>query len=93
MNLPSFSLTMQIFQEGNTYIAHSPELDVSSCGETPEKARKNFQTAVALFVKEAEKMGTLQQILQEAGFLKKGAYAWEAPQWIAFEKVAIPFHA
>jgi predicted RNase H-like HicB family nuclease len=59
--------TAQIFREGRTYVAHTPELDVSSCGGTKEKALKNLKEAVRLFLEEAEKMGTLDQILQEAG--------------------------
>ena len=43
-----------IFQEGNTYVAYSPKLDVSSCGGTVDEARNNLKTAVGLFLEEAE---------------------------------------
>jgi predicted RNase H-like HicB family nuclease len=59
--------TAQIFREGRTYVAHTPELDVSSCGGTKDRALRNLNEAVRLFLEEAEKMGTLDQILQEAG--------------------------
>ena len=55
--------TTQIFREGRMYVAHTPELDVSSCGGTKERALKNLKEAVRLFLEEAEKMGTLDQIL------------------------------
>ena len=42
------------------------ELDVSSCGGTKERALKNLKDAVRLFLEEAEKMGSLKQILREA---------------------------
>ena|ERR1039457_2928109 len=58
--------TTQIFKEGRTFVAHTPELDVSSCGGTKEKALKNLEEAVRLFLEEAEKLGTLEQILEEA---------------------------
>ncbi len=29
-----------IFEEGETYISYSPKLDVSSCGNTVDEARK-----------------------------------------------------
>jgi len=45
-----------IFQEGKTYVAHCPELDVSSCGHDVEEAQRNLKTAVRLFVEEAEKL-------------------------------------
>ena len=60
--------TIRIFKEGRTYVAHALELDVSSCGGSKEKALSNLKEAVRLFLEEAEKMGTLEQILEEAGF-------------------------
>lgn len=63
--------TTQIFKEGRTFVAHTPELDVSSCGGTKEKASKNLKEAVRLFLEEATKMGTLGQILEEAGYSKR----------------------
>ena len=44
-----------VFLEGQTYVAYSPELDVSSCGKDVDEARKNLWTAVRLFVEEMEK--------------------------------------
>jgi predicted RNase H-like HicB family nuclease len=55
--------TTQVFKEGKTYVAYTPELDVSSCARTEEKARRNLIEAVRLFLEEAGKMGTLDQIL------------------------------
>ena len=51
-----------IFREGSTYISYCPELDVSSCGNTVDEARKNLKVAVSLFLEVAEKMGTLHDI-------------------------------
>lgn len=48
-----------IFQEGQAYVTHCPELDVSSCGKDIDEARRNLKTAVRLFIEEAEKLGTL----------------------------------
>jgi hypothetical protein len=48
--------TTRIFKEGRTYVAHALELDVSSCGGSKD------QEALRLFLDEAEKMGTLDQI-------------------------------
>jgi len=57
-------LTTQIFKEGRSFVAHTPELDVSSCGRTKEKASRNLKEAVRLFLEEVAKMGTLDQILK-----------------------------
>ena len=58
----------RIWKEGNVYVSYCPQLDVSSCGDTIEEARRMLREAVSLFVEEAEKMGTLQIILEEARF-------------------------
>lgn len=60
--------TTRIFKEGRTFVAHALELDVSSCGSTKEKALNSLKEAVRLFLEEAEKMGTLNQILEESGY-------------------------
>lgn len=60
--------TTQIFKEGRTYVAHTRELDVSSCGSTEAKAVANLKLAVRLFLEEAETMGTLDQILEGPRF-------------------------
>jgi len=54
--------TTQIFEEGRMFVAHTPELDVSSCGETKDRAARNLKEAVRLFLEESAKMGTLDQI-------------------------------
>jgi predicted RNase H-like HicB family nuclease len=74
-----------VFQEGKTYVAYSPKLDLSSCGNTVDTARKNLKTAVQLFLEEAANMGTLDEILKEAGFEQEGADIWLAPRIVATE--------
>lgn len=59
--------TTRVFKEGRAFVAHALELDVSSCGGTKDRARRNLKKAVRLFLEEAEKMGTLEQILEETG--------------------------
>ena len=77
--------TTQIFKEGRTYVAHTQELDVSSCGGTKQRALKNLKEAVRLFLEEADKLGTLDQILEEAGFLKRNRKL-EGPKLISSSK-------
>lgn len=43
----------QIWKEGKMYVAYAPQLDISSCGETREKAKKNLREAVEGFLEEA----------------------------------------
>ena len=81
--------TTQIFKEGRTYVAHTQELDVSSCGGTKQRALKNLKEAVRLFLEEADKLGTLDQILEEAGFLKRNRKL-EGPKLISTQRISLP---
>ena len=79
--------TTRVFKEGRTYVAHALELDVSSCGGTKERAIRNLKEAVRLFLEEAEKIGSLKQILDEAGYSKKGR---PGPESISVQRVTLP---
>ncbi len=81
--------TCQVFREGKTYVAYARELDVSSCGQTRPKAEKNLLEAVHLFLEEAEKMGTIQQILEESGYVKRKRRL-EGPKFIGVQHVSLP---
>jgi len=77
-----------IFMEDEKYIAFCPELDVSSCGESVEHAKNMLKTAVRLFLEEAEKMGTLEEILEESRYTKDENGRWLPPRLIATELVS-----
>ena len=77
--------TVQIWKEGNQFVAHAMPLDVMSSGKTPEEARKALDEAVHLFLVTAADMGTLNEILQETGYeFKEGR--WISPPWVAIER-------
>lgn len=78
-----------IFKEGETFIAYCPKLDISSCGNTIDEARKNLKTAVRLFLEESEKMGTLEDILTESGYEKTDLNRWMTPRLVATELMSI----
>lgn len=72
----------EFFKEGDLYVSLAPELNVSSFGETLEEAKRSIQEAVEAFVEECERMGTLDEVMEEAGFLKRG------DQWLPRQPVA-----
>ena len=72
----------EFFKEGDLYVALAPELNVSSLGETLEEARRSIQEAVEAFVEECERMGTLHEVMEEAGFSRKG------DRWLPREPLA-----
>jgi predicted RNase H-like HicB family nuclease len=81
--------TTQVFKEGDTFVAHTPELDIASCGDTEQRALENLNEAVTLFLEEADKIGTLNQILEEAGFFKHGDRL-EGPEFIRTQRISLP---
>lgn len=83
--------TTQIFKEGRAFVAYTRELDLSSCGGTKETALRNLKDAVRLFLEEAEKMGTLKQILEEAGYSTGRKGRLEAPRMISTLRVSLAF--
>jgi len=80
------------FEEGNKVIAYSPAFDLSSCGDTEEKARSRFAEAVTIFLGEITKMGTLNEVLEECGWRKvPKKHGWYPPVYKATEEaISIP---
>lgn len=87
----AITYTVQVFKEGKFYVARAPELDVASQGATVEDAKKHLREAVEAFVEEAQHMGTLTDILEEAGY-ERTSEGWKAPDLLAQERarVALP---
>ena len=77
--------TVQIWREGKQYVAHAMPLDIMSAGETADLSRHALDEAVELFLKTALDMGTLEQVLEEAGYASKGD-TWESPSWVGVER-------
>lgn len=82
--MPNFSFDVHIFKEGDAFVAHAPKLDVSSCGDTDEEARRNIREAVSAFLEAAERMGTLGEVLEESGY-RLVADEWRGPEFVAFD--------
>ena len=61
-------LSEEIWKEGNMYVSYCPEIDITSCGETIEQAKKNLKEAILINIEETKKMGTFRKFLQDAGF-------------------------
>jgi len=58
-------LPVIIFKEGKKFVACSPALDLSTCANTFEQARRRFAEAVDIFFQEILKMGTLEDVLNQ----------------------------
>jgi predicted RNase H-like HicB family nuclease len=64
----SIPYTSHLYKEDDQIVALCPELNVSSFGDTTEEALAALQEAVTLFLEECQRMGTLEIVLEEAGF-------------------------
>ncbi|HPY73759.1 MAG TPA: hypothetical protein PK377_11270 [Methanothrix sp.] len=65
---PRIVFRAEFFREDDLFVGLAPELDVSSFGESLEEAKRSLEEAVLAFVEECEAMGTLEEVLREAGF-------------------------
>jgi predicted RNase H-like HicB family nuclease len=61
-------LTEELWKEGSMYVSYCPELDIASCGETVDQAKKNLKEVILINLEESKKLGSLDKLLQEAGF-------------------------
>jgi predicted RNase H-like HicB family nuclease len=86
--MEDFSFDVHIFKEGATYVAYVPALDVSSCGATDDDARRNIRDAVRGFLATTADMGTLDNILQEAGYEREGE-KWRAPEFVSVNRLTM----
>ncbi len=77
--MQGISFTVHMFKEGKACVAYVPALDLSSCGSTDEEALKNIRDAVRGFLETSTDMGTLPEILEEAGYEREGE-TWRAPE-------------
>ena len=77
-----------IFKEDDIYIAYCPKLDLSSCGRDVNHAKEMLNIAVKSFLEQAEEMGSLIDILEEAKYQKNSSGRWVPPKLIATELVS-----
>ena len=80
---------MIVFKEEETYVAYARELDLSSCGNSVPHAKEMLRTAIRLFLEEAEKMGTLNDILSEVNYTVNHDGRYVPPKIIAAEEVSL----
>lgn len=86
--IPNITFTVQIFREGKMFVSYAPEFEVSSCGYTLEEAKKNLKDAVTGFLETARDIGTLQSILEEAGYTYKNKH-WLDQELLVMDRLSL----
>ena len=88
--MQEISFTVHLFREADAFVAHVPELDLSTCADTAENARRNVRDAVRGFLETAEELGTLADVLEEAGYRRDGE-GWKSPEFVSLDRMAVGF--
>jgi predicted RNase H-like HicB family nuclease len=60
--LTKVRLTILIWEEEGVYVSRCQELEVASCGDTPEEALDNIREAIELYLENAKELGILQDL-------------------------------
>jgi len=60
-------LEFVVTKEGKQYSSWCPDLDIASCGDTPEEAAKNLGDAVELYLDTLKEEGEREQVFEERG--------------------------
>lgn len=81
-------LDIEIFMEGDVYVAVSPQLNVSSFGDTIDEAKASIREALSAFIEECQDMGTLEDVLEESGLLLTED-SWMPRKPVEQEKLAL----
>ncbi len=88
------TLTVTFYREGNKFIAYSPALNLSTCGDSQDQAKRRFEEILGIFLGEVDKMGTLEDVLLECGWKKIGhpQRHWQPPVFVGQtqEEVRLP---
>ena len=82
MKFQDIRLSVLFLREGKKFIAYSPALDISTCADNFEDAKKNFEDLVEIFFDELEEAGTLEEVLTECGWrrVSRGKSRWLPPR-------------
>jgi predicted RNase H-like HicB family nuclease len=84
-------IAVTFFREGKQYVAYAPALDLSTCGETFDEARKNLVEALHVYIDECAQRGTLARALESYGWQRSKTRPprWEPPVEVGHENIPL----
>ena len=50
------------------YVSYCPELDIASCGEDVQQAKRNLTEAIFINIEETRRSGTFEKFIEDCGF-------------------------
>jgi len=84
--LSVLKVTIEFWKEGKLYLARTPELDMVAQGETLEEAKKNLSEVIQIQFEEMKELDTLDEFLQEAGYVLQDEIAESEKEILGFDK-------
>lgn len=86
------TLPVIVVKEDDAFVAYTPALDLSTCGDTYEEAYRNFGETVRLFFDECVARGTLEDALASLGWRTTGkpSDGWVPPQVVGHFDAPVP---
>ncbi len=82
--------TVEMWKEGGMFTAYCHELDIASCGHTPDEAKKNLEEVIEIQIEETAKLGTLKMFLAEAGYIPEDEVLRTDKKLMGFEELSLP---
>ncbi len=79
------AVPLNIFKEGEQFVAHCPVLDLSTSGHAFDQVQARFHEALQMFIKDLVEQGTLDEVLRSYGWQKveKPTPHWTPPQLVS----------
>ena len=85
----SVELPVTFIKEGDMVIAHTPALDLSTCGSNKKEALDMFNEAVRIFFNDLVENNTVDEVLPGLGWTRKSIKSDWVPPQISQEMVGI----
>jgi len=82
------SLPVAFIEEGDSVVAYTPALDLSTAGDNKEDAKRMFVEIVDIFFRDLIENNTLEEVLTELGWNKNTETGWQPP-YISQEPVSV----
>ena len=84
-------LTEGIWKRGNMYVSYCPELDIASCGEDVQQAKKNLTEAIFINIEETTNLATFERFIEDCGLEEINADVLSArKELVGFTPIELP---
>lgn len=85
----AIELPVSFIEEGNSVIAYTPALDLSTCGSNREEAKVMFDEIVKIFFRDLVENNTTDDVLSSLGWTKNAPTSNWMPPKISQESIGV----